>query len=145
MFRWLEDWFGKSNFYPFEMMILERVISQIEGENGLRLQQQIEVINHIQRHRGGREVNLYQMRNGKVIFDDHLRFRNPPDEELLACVILRSPAQRAELNAEVWMAGGRIFSLEFNKEPKQFFSGIHLRNAQPEIAEVIIRGSCNNL
>jgi len=55
MFRLLEDLLGKSKFYSFETMILDSVISRIEAENGLRLNQQIEVINYIQRHREGRK------------------------------------------------------------------------------------------
>ena len=140
IFGLLEILRGKRTFYPFEILVLERVMSSLERENGLRLKQQIDVINHIQRHRDGREVNFYQMKYGKAAFDSNLRFPDPPDEELLARVILRSPPKVAELKTEVWMAGGRIFSLEFDKSPKQFFSGIHLPEARPEIAEVII---CN--
>jgi hypothetical protein len=140
MFRLLESLFGKSKFYPFETMILEKVLSRIEGENVLRLKQQIGVINYIQRHREGREVNFYQMQNGKVIFDNNLRFPDSPEEEMLARVILRSPTETTELKAEIWMTGGRIFSLEFDKRPKQYFSGIRLQDARPEITEVVV---CN--
>jgi len=129
---------GGNVFYPFEEMILEKVTSSMGGESGLRLTQQIAVINYVQRHREGREVNLYQMKNGKAGFDNDLRFPNATDEELLAHVILTSPPKKAELKADLWMAGGRIFSLEFDQEPKKFFSGTHLREARAEIAEVKI-------
>lgn len=138
MLRLFEVWFGKSEFYPFEKMILEKVLSHMEGDIHFRLKKQIGVINYIQRHREGKEVNFYQMQKGNCVFDDNLRFPDAPDEELLARVVLRLPPETAELKAEIWMAGGRIFSLEFDKSPKRSFAGIHLSDARPEITVVTL-------
>jgi hypothetical protein len=127
---------GEGKFYPFERRILEEVICRLGTQNGLLLQRQIDIINKIQRLRGGKEVNLYQMRYGKAVFDDNLRFPNAPDEVLLACVNLRLPNDPMKLKVKVWMVQGRLFSLEYNKPPNQFFAGISLKDAQPEIVKV---------
>lgn len=122
----IEYIFGRGDLYPFETLILESVISRIDGDAGPRLKQQLEQINHVQRHNDGREVNLYRLINGKVAFDAKLLFANAPDEECIARVAINCNAvdrKQDELIAEVWMAGGRIFSLEFNMPPNNFFSG----------------------
>ena len=140
MFRFLEEFFfgGTSKFYPFEILILESVISAISGEKNLLLKQQLAVINLIQRHGEGREVNLYQMKSGKAAFDENLRIPDALEERLLARVSLKLPPKKDELNAEIWMTKGRIFSLEFDKRPKRFFEGTNVNDARPAISEVVI-------
>ncbi len=110
----------------------------MDAGTGIRLRRQIEVINHIQRLYDGKEVDLYQMRFGKAAFDDSLRFPDAADEVLLASVSLKLANIEATLKADVWLAGGRIFSLELNEAPKRYFAGIKLREAQPEVVEVKI-------
>ena len=138
MVRWLKSLFGNREFYPFETLILEGVMHRVEGDVGLRLRQQIEVVNQVQRHKYGREVNLYHVKNGKDAFNDELRFAEAPDEELLACVVLEFIPKKGELKADVWMAGGRVFSLEFDKPPKEFFFGMPLENVQAQIINVTL-------
>jgi hypothetical protein len=120
------------------MAILQAVVSRTDDKIGRRLQRQIEVVNKVQRICDGKEVNLYRMRYGKVAFDDSLRFPNAPAELLLARVDLRLPNGKATLTAKVWMAEGRLFSMEFNMPPRQFFARINLRDARPEIVDVEI-------
>jgi hypothetical protein len=129
---------GRADFYPFEMRIIDAVKSRLDDDAATRLQRQIEVINKIQRLADGKEVNLYQMRGGKAVFDDERRFPDAADEALLASVNLTGPDERANLKAEVWLAKGRLFSLVFNKPPKQFFAGMNLTVAQPPITDVKI-------
>lgn len=139
MFRLLNSLLGGgADFYPLESRILEEVKSRLDTEGSTRLQRQIEVINKIQRLADGKEVNLYQMRHSKPTFDDNLRFPNAADEGLLASVNLAGPDRRTKLRVDVWLAKGRLFSLVFNKPPKQFFAGSNLKTVQPEIADVKI-------
>lgn len=112
--------------------------SRLEDDASSRLQAQIAAINKIQRLSHGKEVNLYQMRRGKAVFDDDLRFPDADDEALLASVNLTGPDQRANLKAEIWLAKGRLFSLVFNKPPQQFFPRMSLNVAQPHISDVKI-------
>lgn len=136
--RWLASLFRRRRFYSFEIMILQTVIGRIGGDTGLLLKQQIEAINNIQRLREGREVNMYQIKNGKDAFDAGLRFSDAPEEERLASVVLQIPPENYELKAEVWMAHGRIFSLEFDKPPKDLFPDGRHGAAHPEITRVTI-------
>ena len=129
---------GGTDFYPFESRVLDEVTSQLDAESGVRLQRQIEVVNKIQRLSNGKEVNLYHMRHSKPAFDDNLRFPHTASEALLASVDLARPDKRAKLKVEVWLAKGRLFSLVFNKPPKQFFAGTSLNAVRPEIANVKI-------
>lgn len=138
MLRLLDFFLGDRNLYPFERSILDDVISHMGSQSGARLRLQIEAVNKIQRLCDGREVNLYQMQNGKAAFDKSLCFPNAPDEVLLASVSLKSPSGPTMLIAKVWVVQGRLFSLEFNKSPKQFFAGMNMKDAQPEIVDVEI-------
>lgn len=138
MFSWLEKVFARRAFLPFEVSILESVIRSIGGEVGLQLQQQVDAVNHVQRLRAGREVNLYHLEGGKESFANELRFNNAPEEQHLADVILRIRNSNDELNVQVWMAGGRIFSLEFDRPPNDFFLGKPLLSDRAEIIDVAI-------
>lgn len=130
--------FGRRRFYSFETMILQTVICRVGGDKGLQLKQQIEAMNYVQRLREGREVNMYRTKYGKEAFDDSLRFSSAPEEERLASVVLQIPPENDELKAEVWMAHGRIFSLEFDKPPKDFFPGGRPGAVKPGIKRVTI-------
>lgn len=138
MFNWLERIFSTRVFFPFEVSILESVINSYGGEVASRLQQQVDAVNYVQRLRAGVEVNLYHLEGGKESFAGDLRFVNAPEEQRLADVVLELPNANDELRAQVWMAGGRIFSLEFNKSPKEFFLGKLLESARANIINVTI-------
>lgn len=129
---------GRASFYPFENRILQEVQSRLGDESRTQFERQIRVINKVQRLADGKEVNLYQMRQGKPAFDDSLRFPSAADEELLATVTLSVANSGGKLKAEVWLAKGRLFSLAFNKPPKQFFAGSNLKAVQAEITDVRI-------
>jgi len=138
MLNFLEKLFDWSNLYSFEKAVLEAVLSHMDDETRLKLKRQIEVVNNVQRLSDGKEVNLYRTRFGRVTFDDRLRIANAPPELLLARVDLGLPNKKPKLTAKVWMAEGRLFSLEFNIAPSQFFAGISLRDTRPEIVDVNI-------
>lgn len=136
MFKYLSRYFRKESLYPFEEAILQSVVAQMDDVAGLRLKRQIDVMNKVQRIGDGREVNLYCMKNGKPAFDDSLRFPNAPAESMLASVVVRLPDNESKLTAKVWLAEGRLFSIEFTTPPKKFFRGIDLRNVLPVNVEV---------
>lgn len=128
----------RAQLFPFENEILDALKSRLDAESGAKLQRQIEVINTVQRLAGGKEVNLYRLRHGKPVFADELRFPLAAEEVLLATAYLSAPGKRAKLKADIWLANGRLFSLVFNKPPKQFFTGEDLKSVQPEIADLKI-------
>ncbi|WP_266157914.1 hypothetical protein [Dyella silvatica] len=111
LLSWLS---GRARLYPFEVRIIEAVGAGLRRDSQYRLQRQAEAINYIQRLADGREVNLYRMRRGRAVFDDDLRFPAAADEALLATAALSEPAGRVSFGVEVWLAKGRLFSLEFS-------------------------------
>jgi hypothetical protein len=128
-----------SRLYPFEAAAVEQVIARLSEESGTRLRKQVQSINKIQRLSAGKEVNLYKIRHGKPAFDNALRFTSTEEESLLATVNLVDPGGgKARLKVELWMVGGWLFSLLFNKPPKEFFVGSHIHTVQPTIADVKI-------
>jgi hypothetical protein len=136
----LDILFGRgSRLYPFEISAVEEVIKRLPEESGSQLRKQVGAINKVQRLTKGKEVNLYRIRLGKPSFDDGLKFTGTNDEALLATVSLTDPSgSKARLKAELWLVGGWLFSLLFNKPPKEFFAGSHIHTVQPMIADVKI-------
>ncbi len=131
---------GGSGHYPFEIGILDNVLSRVSDLARHKLNLQIDAVNKVQRINDGKEVNLYRMRFGKAIFDEHLRFPNAPDEMLLASAKIKLPHEDATLKVNVWMAEGRLFSLEYSCSPVRFFGSVNLTEVRPEIVEVNILG-----
>ena len=106
-----------TQYRSYEQAILDALIENSpESSRGI-LKSQLDRVSKIQRHAGGREVNLYCMKGGAAFLDESLRFPNSKPELLLAKAAIESPCLREALRAEVWMANGRIFSLMFNRSP----------------------------
>lgn len=129
---------GGTRLYPFEVAILDAVLLRMSEGARHKLKLQIDAVNKVQRINDGKEVNLYKVCFGKAIFDEHLRFPNAPDEMLLASTKIKLPHENATLKVSVWMADGRLFSLEYSGSPMKFFGSISLTEARPEIVDVEI-------
>jgi hypothetical protein len=134
----LRSWLNGGDLYPFEELILDEVKCHLAPDGRELLQRQLDTINKIQRLSVGKEVNLYHMHQGKAMFNDSLRFPYAADEALLATINLVRLSGGPKLKAEAWLAKGRLFSLVFNKPPKQFFEVSNLRRVTPEIVSVKI-------
>jgi hypothetical protein len=135
---------GRSaGLYPFEHSIINEVIDRVGGDAAVRLRSQLASINLVQRspdgQPNGQEVNLYRVRWGKIAFDENLRFTETGEEALLATVkLVNRGNERNVLKLKIWLVGGRLFSLGFNKSPKDFFAGTKLKFVQPRIAHMKI-------
>lgn len=127
-----------SQLYPFEIRVIEGVKSRLSSDTATQLQRQVDSINKVQRHTNGKEVNLYCIVRGKPAFDERLRFPGIAEQAILAAVRLTHPDKSAVLKIELWLANGRLFSLLFDKPPKQFFAGYSLEHVSPAISEVTI-------
>jgi hypothetical protein len=127
-----------SQLYPFEIGVIEAVKSRLGSDTATQLQRQVDSINKVQRHTNGKEVNLYCIVRGKPAFDESLRFPGIADEAILATVRMTHRNRSAVLKIELWLANGRLFSLLFDKPPKQFFAGYSLEDVNPAISEVTI-------
>jgi hypothetical protein len=127
---------SQAGFYPFEECIIEGLQAHLTDRSASQLAQQVAAINKVQRLMDGKEVNLYQMVSGKSHFNDSLRFPYMTDESLLATIILIEPRRPLQLKVNIWLAKGRIFSLIFDKIPKEFFAGRDLKTIKIEIVDV---------
>jgi hypothetical protein len=130
---------GAPKFYPFEKKILEAVQSRLHTDASALFGRQIDSVNKVQRLAEGKEVDFYQMVDGRPTTDKSLHFPNMQQEERLATVNLTFDQKGSELKADVWLVDGRLFSIEFDQPPKRFLGGTGLDDAhQPMITEVAI-------
>lgn len=126
---------GRSCLYPYERRFLEELASRMEVDAGAQLRRQIASINKTQRLSKGKEVNLYKMTRGKASFDENLRFPHEKGEVLLATVELDTDRGKP-LTVDVWMVNGRLFSLAYDKPPKEYFAAQDLENVETSSMEV---------
>lgn len=123
----------------YEARLIEAAADRLSPESSERLVKQLHVINRVQRFSNGKEVNLYHSRWRRVTFDDQLRFPNVTGEVLLARVVVKKQEPADEvLEAEIWLASGRLFSILFSIPPKAFFQGQTLRGVHPSDIQVTI-------
>ncbi len=124
MFSFFYHLFGSCvQLLPFEQVTLDAVQERLSSESAAILKAQRAHINKVQRHSGGKEVNLYHMSWGRACFKSSLKFRNYADELLIGKVVLvRTDASTRALTAEVWLVNGRLFSITFNHLPQIFIS-----------------------
>ena len=129
---------NRNSLYSFEACVIEAIRSRLDPEAATRLQAQIDSINKVQRLTDGKEVDLYRVAHGKPSFDDSLRFPQGEEEALLGTVHLTHPGNPVTLKAEAWLVSGRLFSLVFDKPPKQFFAGYALDAVRPGVKDVTV-------
>jgi len=115
----LSKLFGRSELSPLERQVLAAVAAELSPSAREILNQQRDLINLIQRHADGKEVNLYVMRRGKPCFEDQFRFPLRVEETQLATVEMLGGGGQKSFRAEVWLVKGRLFSIAFNKPPEK--------------------------
>jgi hypothetical protein len=104
---------GTTGFNALEKKILNTVMSQLDAGSAEKLRRRIDQVNLVQRHDGGREVNCYQMMNGKPAFDQSTRLTNTQDEQVFAEFSFTSMGD-ASFVGKMWLVNGVFFSLEFD-------------------------------
>ena len=116
----LFDWFkifSRSKLTPLESRVMKTVSTKLSPAAKQLFDAQLNQFNLIQRHASGKEADFYVMRRGKPFMEE--RFRFPlRSEALLATIELISNIGQESLRAEVWIVNGGVFSLIFNKPPK---------------------------
>lgn len=134
VFRSLTAFFrkGTPDFKPLEKKILDGVIAQLDAERAGKLSERIARINLVQRLDGGREVNVYEMKNGKPVIDSSLRLSGAEGEMVLAEFSLTA-ALGARNDGKVWLVDGRFFSLEF-RDPTEHMLDDRLAEIQVRLA-----------
>lgn len=120
--------------YEIEIIKMTEHASNARAAEILRLQ--AARINRVLRFTHDRDVNLHCVRRGKPAFPDDLLFTDRSDEAKLATVYIRKPSQSKKLRVDLWLCRGRLFSLEFNIPPKEFFDSVDINNLPPDDLQV---------
>lgn len=123
---------GTPGFRPLERQVLDGVLEQLDADRATKLRERIARINLVQRLDGGREANVYEMKNGMPVIDSSLRLSDAAGETVLAVFSLstRSGSQNTE---QVWLVDGRFVSLEFDR-PTEHMLDERLNTLQVRLA-----------
>ena len=113
----LSKLFSRSRLTSLENQVLAAVSAKLPPTAREIFGHQLDLVNLIQRHADGKEVNLYAMKGGKAFIEE--RFRFPlKSETQLASIEMAAKGVQKPVKAEVWLANGRVFSIEFNQAPR---------------------------
>jgi hypothetical protein len=122
---------GTPGFKPLERQVLDGVVGHLDADRAAKLRERLARINLVQRLDGGREVNVYEMKNGKPVIDGSLRLTDAEGERVLVEFALTT-AGGAENAGKVWLVDGRFFSLEF-RDPTEHMLDDHLDRLQVKV------------
>ncbi len=107
------------------------MIENLDANRAGKLRERMARINLVQRLDDGREVNVYEMRDGKPVIDRSLRLNDVEGEKLLAEFRLTT-VEGAKNRGKVWLVDGRFFSLEF-RDPTEHMLDDRLEELQVTI------------
>lgn len=110
--------FGHSKLSSLESQVLDAVSAELSPSGREVFNKQLKLVNLIQRHGDGKEVNLYVMRRGKPFIEKRLLFPLMSEAQLATVEFLAIEGKKT-FKADVWLANGRVFSIEFNKPPQE--------------------------
>lgn len=97
-------------------MLLESAVP----EHRSKLEEQIRSINKIQRHTECKEVNFYRLQKRKPAFDEATRLPFDQDEYKYCVIYFSVPDSDVVFIVDIWIVRGFLFSLTFNRSPKNF-------------------------
>ncbi len=109
--------FSPPKLTQLESQVLSAVSARLSPMAKEIFTRQIGLVNSIQRFSKGKDVNLRIKKRGKQFLAEELRFPLRP-ETLLATVGMGASNAKVKFKAEVWLVNGRVFSIEFNKPPR---------------------------
>ncbi|MDQ1210101.1 hypothetical protein QE380_003024 [Acinetobacter baylyi] len=114
MINWIKKkLYGLNELNELEMLILDNIRSELSPEAINLWDDQVKVINKVQRLPHGVESDFYviDLKTGKPIFDDLLRFPNKTEELLLATTTLKFESNK--LDADIFCVNGRLFCITY--------------------------------
>jgi len=103
-----------------ERKLINELANHLSAPAKALLLAQMKRVNFVQRHVNHKEVNLYFIKNGKVFFDEKIRFPETQSEIKLGSISFDAPAPGVQKSFQVnfWLVRGWLFSMEFNQSPK---------------------------
>jgi hypothetical protein len=118
-------------FTVIEKAVLDRVAELLQEPARSRFLQWIRLVNSIQRLWEDKEVDLYVKSWFRtVLAPADLKFSYPKEEYKLARIRLTSRESRFKTTADVWVANGQVFSIEFAQTPRKLGSDFEITDAQ---------------
>lgn len=105
--------FGSGGFNDFEQIVLRQIMSTLPKQEQMKFEQRVNSINLVQRLDGGREINCYELKNGRPELQEATRINDVSGEIALAKVVVNG-AQGTANTGTVWLVDGNFFSLEFD-------------------------------
>jgi hypothetical protein len=137
MFSWLRKLKRSSEqLHPFESQILRATHTHLDGASGEVFGRQIEHINSVSRLADDMEINLYHLEGRSPSFDESLLFPSRSSNLLLSTVYMRRTGETDRLKAYVWVENGHVFSIQLNRDPTQYFSGMGMEEAKVDLDSV---------
>ncbi|WP_445535880.1 hypothetical protein [Acinetobacter sp. G18] len=112
MINWFKKkLYGLNELNKLEMLILDNIRNKLSPEVTPLWDKQIRAINKVQRLPHGVESDFYviDLKTGKPVFDDTLRFPNRTEELLLATTTLKFESNK--LDVDVFCVNGRLFCI----------------------------------
>lgn len=110
---------GTTRLKPLEASVMEAVVGIMDDDRADRLEQRLEEVNLVQRHDGGREVNCYQMKRGRPVFNEASRIA-PIEGEVTLARFHATVGAGTSLSGKVDLVNGHFFSLEFDQPTEHF-------------------------
>lgn len=104
---------------PLEQAIIDAWVNQLDNDIRLIIRRQLQHVNYVQRHDGGRDVCLYWIRYGLFNTDFPDLLPSSAREFKLATMKFRV-ANGRPFEVEFWAANGQFFSLDFDRSPRKF-------------------------
>lgn len=105
----------RGSFNALECAILDELQRAIPEHVRRAFAQRLISINMVQPILGGQEINLYERRNGKILFGSEGRVVSTDASILIATVELHSADEMSCLTASLFCGNGVLTSLEFNR------------------------------
>jgi hypothetical protein len=105
-------------FTPVERAVLYAVKKLLEEPFASLYQEQINLVNLVQRHADGKECNFYMMRFFRTTpIPAELALPQLAVEYILGEVTLQHRETKKKVRARVYVVNGRVFCVTFNKAP----------------------------
>jgi len=103
---------------PLEIKLIDALGAALAPEASRLLVKQVDAVNRVQRHANDKEVNLYQIRRGRVSFEGIPMFPLTTQEAKLGTVTYKVTGESRTRRVDFWLVRGHLFSLQFRESPR---------------------------
>jgi hypothetical protein len=103
---------------PLERKLFDALVAHLSSDAREVLHGQLRLVNRVQRHTDGKEVNLYQIRRRKVSLEGMPVFPFAVEEAKLASVRYRVTGETRTRRVDFWLVNGHLFQMQFRESPR---------------------------